>query len=121
MWLLHGLAPGYRTIANFRKENREARKAANREFVLLARELNLLAGELVAIDGAFFHGDASKGSIVTSKRLAEQLVTVERDIEAYGAALDANRCGRGVVGASWGDQRVRTLPGGWPRWWRSGH
>ena len=90
MWLLHGLAPGYRTIANFRKENREALQAANREFVLLARELNLLAGELVAIDGAFFHGDASKGSIVTSKRLAEQLVTVERDIEAYGAALDAN-------------------------------
>src|SRR5271167_4091251 len=90
MWLLHGLAPGYRTIGNFRKDNRAALKAANREFVLLARELNLLAGELVAIDGAFFHGDASKGSIVTSKRLMGQLAAVERDIEAYGAALDAN-------------------------------
>jgi hypothetical protein len=90
MWLLGGLAPGYRTIANFRKDNRDALKACNREFVLLARELNLVAGELVAIDGAFFHGDASKGSIVTGKRLAEQLSAMERDIEAYGAALDAN-------------------------------
>ena len=90
MWLLRGVEPGYRTIGNFRKDNRAALKAANREFVLLARELNLLAGELVAIDGAFFHGDASKGSIVTAKRLAEQLAAVERDIEAYGAALDAN-------------------------------
>jgi transposase len=90
MWLLRGLAPGYRTIGDFRRENPTALKAANREFVLLARELNLLAGELVAIDGAFFHGDASKGSIITSKRLTERLAAVERDIEAYGAALDSN-------------------------------
>lgn len=95
MWLLRGLAPGYRTIGDFRKENRAALKATNREFVLLARELNLLAGELVAIDGAFFHGDASKGSIITGKRLAERLAAVERDIEAYGAALDANDTAEG--------------------------
>jgi transposase len=90
MWLLRALAPGYRTIGDFRRENRQALKAANREFVLLARELSLLGGELVAIDGAFFHGDASKGSIVSGKRLAERLAAVERDIEAYGAALDSN-------------------------------
>src|SRR5882757_2642726 len=90
MWLLRGLAPGYRTIGDFRKDNGAALKLANREFVLLARRLNLLSGELVAIDGAFFHGDASKASIVTRKRLAERLAAVDRDIEAYGAALDAN-------------------------------
>ncbi|MFH0303526.1 transposase, partial [Bradyrhizobium sp. 31Argb] len=90
MWLLKGLVPGYRTIANFRKENWAALKAANREFVVLARALSLLGGELVAIDGAFFHGDASKGSIKTRKRLTEQLAAIERDIEAYGEALEAN-------------------------------
>jgi transposase len=90
MWLLRNLTPGYRTIGDFRKDNRDALKAANRDFVVLARELGLLGGELVGIDGAFFHGDASKGSIVTGKRLAEQLAAVERDIEAYSAALDAN-------------------------------
>ena len=90
IWLLRGLAPGYRTIADFRKENWAALKAANRSFVLLVRELGLLSGELVAIDGAFFHGDASKASIVTRKRLIEQLAALDRDIEAYGGTLDAN-------------------------------
>src|SRR5436190_6042691 len=50
IWLLRGLAPGYRTIATFRRENWAALKAANRNFVLLARELDLIGGELVAID-----------------------------------------------------------------------
>src|SRR5882757_803325 len=90
MWLLKGLTPGYRTIANFRRDNWAALKAANREFVVLLRELELLGGELVAIDGAFFHGDASKASIKTKKRLAEQLARLDRDIEAYGKALASN-------------------------------
>ena len=90
IWLLRGLVPGYRTIAEFGKENRTALKAANRDFVLLARELGLLGGTLVAIDGAFFHGDASKASITTRQRLAEQLASLERSIETYAGALDAN-------------------------------
>ena len=90
MWLLRGLTPGYRTIANFRRDNWAALRATNREFVFLLRELQLLGGKLVAIDGAFFHGDASKASIKTRKRLAEELAGIERDIEAYGKALEAN-------------------------------
>jgi transposase len=90
IWLLKGLRPGYRTIANFRKENWAALKETSRSFVLVMRELDLLGGRLVAIDGAFFHGDASKASIVTRKRLAEQLAALDRDIEAYGGVLEAN-------------------------------
>jgi len=90
IWLLKGLQPGYRTIAGFRKENWAALKALNRSFVLLARELGLLSGSLVAIDGAFFHGDASKASITTCKTLTQQIAALDRDIEAYGIALDAN-------------------------------
>src|ERR1700693_6078362 len=47
LWLLKGLVPGYRTIGNFRKDNWAALKAANREFVLVMRELKLVGGELV--------------------------------------------------------------------------
>lgn len=96
IWLLKGLAPGYRTIANFRKANWAALKAVNRSFVLLARELDLVSGQLVAIDGAFFHGDASKASITTRKRLNEQIAALDRDIEAYGGALDANDAAEAV-------------------------
>src|SRR5438874_3213902 len=90
IWLMKQLVPGYRTIANFRRDNWKALKATNREFVLLMRELDLLGREVVAIDGAFFDGSASKGSIKTQRRLARRLAEIEREIEAYGATLDAN-------------------------------
>src|SRR6201987_4824431 len=57
IWLLKNLRPGYRTIADFRKENWAALKAANRNFILLLRELDLVGGILVALDGALFHGN----------------------------------------------------------------
>ena len=90
IWLLKNLKPGYRTIANFRKENWAALKAANRHFVLLMRKLGLVGGIVVAIDGSFFHGDASKASIFTRKRLAEQIAKLDQEIEAYGKSLEDN-------------------------------
>jgi transposase len=90
IWLLKSLKPGYRTIANFRKENWAALKALNRSFVLLVRELGLIGGSVVAIDGSFFHGDASKASIFTRKRLAEQIAKLDLEIEAYGKSLEDN-------------------------------
>jgi len=90
IWLLKNLKPGYRTIANFRKENWAALKAVNRSFVLLMRELGLVGGAVVAIDGSFFHGDASKASIFTRKRLKEQIAKLDLDIEAYGKSVEDN-------------------------------
>lgn len=90
IWLLKNLQPGYRTIANFRKENWQALKAVNRSFVLIIRELGLVGGTVVAIDGSFFHGNASKASIFTRKRLAEQIARLDQEIEAYGNSLENN-------------------------------
>ena len=90
IWLLRSLKPGYRTIANFRKENWAALKAVNRRFVLVIRALGLIGGSVVAIDGSFFHGDASKASIFTRKRLAEQIAKLDQEIEAYGKSLADN-------------------------------
>src|SRR5664279_3210112 len=90
IWLLKNLRPGYRTIANFRKENWEALKATNRYFVLVARTLGLVGGNVVAIDGSFFHGDASKDSIFTRNRLAGQIAKLDQEIEAYGKSLEDN-------------------------------
>jgi transposase len=90
IWLMRQLVPGYRTIAKFRQDNWKALKAANREFVLVVRELGLVGGEVVAIDGAFFDGNASKASIKTQRRIAKRLAEIEQEIEAYGAVLEAN-------------------------------
>jgi transposase len=90
IWLLKKLRPGYRTIASFRAENPEALKAANRSFVLLLRELDLVGGTLVAVDGALFHGNAAKDSIFTRGKLAKQIAKLDEEIEAYVKSLDTN-------------------------------
>jgi transposase len=107
IWLLKELKPRYRVIANFRKDNWAALKAVCREFVLMMRELGLVGGEQVAIDGAFFDGNASKASITTEKNLAERLAAIERDIEAYGAALEANDLAEAAHSPSEGDDGGR--------------
>ncbi len=54
MWLLGRLAPDFKTIADFRKDNAKAIRRVCREFVLLCRKLDLFADSLVAIDGSKF-------------------------------------------------------------------
>ena len=50
MWLCSNLKPSYKTIANFRKENNNPLKKVFREFVLLCKDLNLITGDLIAIE-----------------------------------------------------------------------
>lgn len=90
IWLLEGLVPCYRTIAEFRRVNGKALRAANRDFVMLCQELELLGGETIGIDGSFFHASASDASIKTKKSLEADLKKIERDLEAYTQCLDAN-------------------------------
>ncbi|MBU3014725.1 transposase [Poseidonibacter lekithochrous] len=53
MWLCMGLSPGYKTIANFRKDNPKVLKQLFRDFVILCRSVDLIDGEVVAIDGKY--------------------------------------------------------------------
>ena len=71
--MVGNLNPRYKTIANFRKDNIEALKVINKDFILLCRQLKLFKGDEVAVDGSFFKADASKDSIYTEKQLEQQL------------------------------------------------
>lgn len=88
MWLLNGLTPSYHTIADFRKDNAEALRATNRDFVALCRELGMIGGKRIGIDGSFFNASASDGSVKTKKQLESELATISRDIERYHQELD---------------------------------
>lgn len=52
MWLIGRLAPDFKTIADFRKDNGEAIRLVCREFVMLCRKLELFSDAFVAIDGS---------------------------------------------------------------------
>ena len=103
IWLLEGLVPSYRTIAEFRRINGNALKAANRAFVLLCKELGLLGGETIGVDGAFFNASASDASIVTKKRLEADLQQIEQALESYNQRLDDNDAQEGRNGELFAD------------------
>ena len=54
IWLTGRLAPDFKTIADFRKNNGSAITKVCREFVMLCRKLGLLSAASVAIDGSKF-------------------------------------------------------------------
>ena len=83
MWLCSGLAPSNKTIANFRKENAKPLKKVFREFVLLCRDLDLITGEVVAVDGAFLRANASKNRLITKKGVEKDLKAIDEKIEHY--------------------------------------
>jgi transposase len=60
MWLTGRLAPDFKTIADFRRNNGEAIRLVCREFVMLCKKLNLLSKQLVAIDGSKFKAANSR-------------------------------------------------------------
>ena len=54
MWLTGRLMPDFKTIADFRRDNGPAIRAACAQFVGLCRKLNLFSRAVVAIDGSKF-------------------------------------------------------------------
>ena len=83
MWLCSGLKPSYKTISNFRKDNSKALKQVFREFTLLCKELNLIKGELVAVDGGFLRANASKNQLIMKKSISRDLKDIDEKIESY--------------------------------------
>lgn len=99
IWLMQGLRPVYKTIANFRKDNLKGIQAVNRDFVKLCKELDLFGRELVAIDGSFFRGNVGKKSIYTEAHLKKTLKKIEQHIDEYLQEMeqvDANESEQGL-------------------------
>lgn len=83
IWLMKQLAPDFKTIADFRKDNGEALKAACKQFILFCRQAGLVSGALVAIDGSKFKAAASKDQVFTQKQLKKQLAQLDKRITHY--------------------------------------
>lgn len=83
LWLMKRLAPDFKTIADFRKDNGDAVRGACREFIQFCRQANLLSGRLVAIDGSKFKSAASKDSVTRRSQLPEQRQRIDYLINRY--------------------------------------
>ena len=81
--------PDFKTIADFRKDNRQAIRRVCVEFVGVCRELKLFSATLVAIDGSKFKAVNSCDKNFTRKSVKRRLQKTQANIDRYLATLDA--------------------------------
>jgi len=90
IWLTQQLTPSYKSIANFRKEHPKALKQIFKDFSLLLKSIDLIAGDTVAIDGAFLRANASKNRLIMKKTLQKDIKEIDNQITNYLTQLESS-------------------------------
>jgi transposase len=88
IWLTGRLAPDFKTIADFRRDNGSAIRQTCRQFVLLCREIGLFEQSLVAIDGSKFKAVNNRDKNFTPHKLKARQQQLDESIARYLADLD---------------------------------
>ena len=98
MWLTGRLAPDFKTIADFRRNNGQAIRLVCRVFVMLCRKLNLFADAYVAIDGSKFKAVNNRDRNFTKAKMRRRLQQIDESIERYlGQIASADRQEAAIV------------------------
>ena len=106
IWLVRGLKPDFKTIADFRRDNCGAFKSVFRQFVLLCRRLDLYGRELLAVDGTRIKAVNNKDRNFTRSSLRAFIRAADERLEDYLKRLDE---GDVEDGATSGGARTRNL------------
>jgi transposase len=88
IWLTGQLAPDFKTIADFRKDNGKAIREVCREFVALCRKLDLLSAASVAVDGSKFKAVNARDKNFTEAKMKRRLERIDESIARYLSQLE---------------------------------
>src|SRR6188472_1149127 len=105
IWLLRHLKPDFKTIADFRRDNRSAFRPVFREFVLLCRQLDLFGRELLAVDGTRIKAVNNKDRNFTRASLTKFIKLADAKLADYLGRLDQSDASESKTGGS----RVKNL------------
>src|SRR3954463_11076018 len=100
IWLLRHLQPDFKTIADFRRDNRNAFRQVFRAFVLLCRELDLFGRELIAVDGTRIKAVNNKDRNFTRASLTRFMAQADARLADYLGRLDQSDAEEGRVGGT---------------------
>jgi hypothetical protein len=103
--LLRHLKPDFKTIADFRRDNRVAFRAVFRQFVLLCREMDLFGRELLAVDGTRIKAVNNKDRNFTRASLQKFIELADAKLDDYMQRLDQSDASESKTGGS----RVKDL------------
>jgi transposase len=88
MWLTGRLAPDFKTIADFRRNNGPGIGNVCRRFIVLCRDLKLFSEALVAVDGSKFKAVNSRDRNFTPGKIDKRQQQIEESIQRYLDALE---------------------------------
>jgi transposase/IS5 family transposase len=88
IWLMRTLKPDFKTIADFRAENRAAFKSVFRQFTLLCKRLDLFGRELLAVDGTRIKAVNNKDRNFTRRSLETFIKAADQRLDDYLQRLD---------------------------------
>lgn len=89
MWLLSKLTPDFRTISDFRKDNKEAITKVYKEFNKFCMGLKLFSKSYISIDGSKFKAVNAKDNNLTLSKLDDRIKRLDEHIAIYMEELDA--------------------------------
>ena len=89
MWLTGRLAPDFKTIADFRRDNCKSIQKVCREFVLICRKLELFADAFVAIDGSKFKAVNNRDRNFTQAKMKRRLEQIDESIARYLSQIES--------------------------------
>jgi len=89
MWLTERLAPDFKTIADFRRDNGTGIRNVCRRFVAMCRQFNLFTQAIVAVDGSKFKAVNNRDKNFTQHKLEQRMQQIDESIERYMNALDS--------------------------------
>jgi transposase len=81
IWLMGGLKPDHKTIANFRKDNKEIIQRVLKQTVRICMKINLIEGNCLFTDSSKIRGAASIDETRTRKGWEQKLAEVDRSID----------------------------------------
>src|SRR5450759_829134 len=90
IWLLNQLRPKYRTIAYLRAQNLTDIKSVFRQFVVMMKKWDLIAGDLLAVDGSKFRAVNSKKNNYNQQKIQRHLNYIDQKADEYLKELDEN-------------------------------
>ena len=88
IWLLRTLKPDFKTIADFRADNRAAFKSVFRQFTLLCKRLDLFGRELLEVDGTRIKAVNNKDRNFTRNSLEKFIKAADERLADYLRRLD---------------------------------
>lgn len=90
IWLLRKLQPDFKTISDFRKENKNNLIKVFKDFSLLCKELGLYGEQLIAVDGTKIKANDSRENNYNQKKINRQLKYINEKTQEYLNVLEEN-------------------------------